>query len=126
MYNKYKNKKIKSADGLMFDSRKELVRWNVLQAMEEAGEIEDLQRQVKFTLIPTQREPSTVGKRGGLHLGKVIEKECYYVADFRYFDKSGILHVEDVKGYKGGGAYSIFKIKKKLMLYIHGIIVEEI
>ena len=110
----------------MFDSKKEAKRWAELQAMQFSGVITDLQRQVKFVLIPTQREPNTIGKRGGIHQGKTIEKECSYIADFCYFDKSGILHVEDVKGYKGGGAYSIFKIKKKLILYIHGIILEEI
>ena len=34
--------------------------------------------------------------------------------------------LRDVKGYKGGGAYAVFKIKRKLMLYIHNIIVEEV
>ena len=34
--------------------------------------------------------------------------------------------VEDVKGYKGGQAYTIFKIKKKLMLYLYGIEVDEV
>lgn len=34
--------------------------------------------------------------------------------------------VEDVKGYKDGGAYRIFSIKRKLMLYIHHIRVKEV
>lgn len=126
MYNKYKNKKVIAADGSVFDSKKELRRWYELQAMQAEGKIYNLERQVKFTLIPTQREPSTVGKRGGLHLGKVIEKECYYLADYTYNLPTGEKVVEDVKGYKGGGAYSVFKIKKKLMLYVYGIIIREV
>ena len=122
MYRKYKNKKVKSYDGLVFDSKKELLRWNVLQAMEEAGEIENLQRQVKFVLIPTQREPSTIGKRGAIHQGKVIEKECFYVADFVYDLPTGERIVEDTKGFKTKD----YVIKRKLMLYVHKIRIKEI
>lgn len=126
MHNKYHNKIIKTSEGLTFQSRKEYKRFCELQIMEASGLISNLQRQVKYVLIPAQREPDTIGKRGGVKKGKLIERECSYIADFRFLDKYGILHVEDVKGYKGGGAYSVFKIKKKLMLYMHGIIVEEI
>ena len=122
MYNKYKNKKVIAADGSVFDSKKELRRWYELQAMQVEGKIHNLERQVKFTLIPTQREPSTVGKRGGLHLGKVIEKECYYLADFTYNLPTGEKVVEDAKGFKTKD----YAIKRKLMLYIHGIRIKEI
>lgn len=124
---KYKNRKIKTTDGLVFDSRKEWNRWCELLAQQNAGIIKDLKRQVKYVLIPTQREPDTIGKRGGIHQGKVIEKECAYYADFCYhLADTGETVVEDTKGYKGGGAYSIFKIKKKLMLYVHHIKIKEI
>lgn len=123
---KYKNRIIKTADGV-FASRKEYRRWCELLAMQNAGLIKDLKRQVKYVLIPTQREPDTIGKRGGIHKGKVIEKECSYYADFCYqLADTGETVVEDVKGYKMGGAYSIFKIKKKLMLYVHHIKIKEI
>lgn len=122
MYNKYKNKKVIAADGSVFDSKKELRRWYELQAMQAEGKIHSLERQVKFTLIPTQREPSTVGKRGGLHLGKVIEKECYYLADFTYNLPTGEKVVEDAKGFKT----KEYAIKRKLMLYVHGIRIKEI
>jgi hypothetical protein len=57
---------------------------------------------------------------------RTIEHECAYVADFVYQDAvTGELRVEDVKGYKKGAAYNIFSIKRKLMLYIHGIRVVE-
>ena len=115
--NKYHNKKIETEDGA-FDSKKELKRWNELKLLEKAGEIRKLQRQVKFPLIKAQRDPKTK---------KVLEREVSYVADFVYQDPvSGIWTVEDVKGYKGGGAYSVFSIKRKMMLYFYHIQVKEI
>ena len=123
--NKYKARKA-SYNGIEFDSRKECRRYGELVLLERAGKIYDLKMQVKFILIPAQREPSTFGKRGGIKLGKLLERECSYIADFTYKDREGNLHVEDVKGYRDGAAYNLFKIKRKLMLYVHGIRVEEI
>lgn len=122
---KYRNSKVKTSEGLVFDSKREYRRWCELKMMEASGVISDLQRQVKYVLIPTQREPDTIGKRGGIHKGNVIEKEVAYIADFVYQSKGEII-VEDVKGYKGGGAYQVFTIKRKLMLWIHHIKVKEI
>jgi hypothetical protein len=122
---KYNAKKVE-IDGIRFDSVKESRRFLELKAMQEAEIISDLRRQVKYVLIPAQREPETVGKRGGKIKGKLLERECSYVADFVYKDAQGNTVVEDVKGYRGGGAYEIFKIKRKLMLYVHGIKIIEI
>lgn len=122
---KYGAEKI-TVDGQSFASKKEARRFTQLRLLERAGEISDLKTQVKFVLIPAQREPDSVGARGGVKKGKLIERECAYIADFTYFDSKGELHVEDVKGYKGGGAYELFKIKRKLMLYVHGIRIIEI
>ena len=117
---KYHNKKIE-IDGKIFDSRKEARRYKELSLLERAGEIQDLQTQVKFILIPTQREADTIGKRGGVHKGKVIEKECAYIADFVYME-NGKKVVEDTKGYKTKD----YIIKRKLMLYVHKIRVKEV
>jgi hypothetical protein len=122
---KYNAKKVE-IDGIRFDSVKESRRFLELKAMQEAEIISDLRRQVKYVLIPAQREPETVGKRGGKIKGKLLERECSYVADFVYKDAQGNIVVEDVKGYRGGGAYEIFKIKRKLMLYVYGIKIIEI
>lgn len=54
------------------------------------------------------------------------ETAVKYKADFVYEDKEGKTIVEDVKGYKGGGAYAVFVIKKKLMCQVFGIDVREI
>ena len=112
--NKYHNKKV-VVDGLIFDSRKEGERWKELKLMESSGEIEQLERQVKFDLLPKQ-----IGSDG-----RVIERKVQYVADFIYI-RDGEVVVEDVKGYRGGGAYEVFKLKKKMMLYFFGIRVKEI
>lgn len=120
--NKYKNKKI-VIDGMTFDSKKEAKRYKELKLLEEAGEIYDLQRQVKFTLIPAQREPDTKGKRGGKIKGKLLERECCYYADFVYFLKDDVTPiVEDTKGVRTPE----YIIKRKLMLYNFDIQVKEI
>ena len=122
--NKYHNHQIGSGKN-RFDSKKEYRRWRELLLLQEEGVISDLQRQVKFVLIPAQREKETVTPRGRQIPGKVIERECFYLADFVY-QMDGETVVEDVKGFRGGGAYEVFKIKRKLMLHLYGILVKEI
>lgn len=108
-------------DGIVFDSLKEARRYGVLKALENAGEISGLKRQVEFLLIPEQREPDTVGKRGGVHKGKLLEKKVTYVADFTYM-RDGEYVVEDSKGVRTKD----YVIKRKLMLHIHGIRIREV
>lgn len=117
---KYHNKKI-IKDGEVFDSIKEYKRWCELSLLERAGEITTLRRQVKYVLIPAQYEPDTVGKRGGIKKGKLIERECSYIADFVYDERDSQV-VEDTKGVKTKD----YIIKRKLMLYIHGIRIKEV
>lgn len=111
---KYRNKKV-LVDGVAFDSKKEAKRYRELKLMEDACMISRLERQVKFDLLPNQKDPD----------GKVIERKVQYVADFVYM-KNGKVVVEDVKGYRDGGAYRVFVIKRKLMLYRFGLRVIEI
>ena len=121
---KYKAKKA-SVDGIEFDSRKEANRYCELKLLQRAGKIQNLELQKAFELIPAQREAYTIVKRGGIIKGKVIEKAVFYRADFVYTE-NGETVVEDVKGYKGGGAYAVFTIKRKLLLYKYGIKIKEI
>lgn len=124
---KYNSRKVYAADGMKFDSKKEYLRYLYLKDKEKDGYIKDLKTQVKYILIPAQKEPDKVGKRGGIIKGKVIERECAYFADFVYYDCVNDCEVvEDVKGYKAAGAYNLFTIKRKLMLYLHGIKINEI
>ena len=119
---KYGNAK-SEVDGEIFDSRKEARRYIELQWLLKAGTITDLQRQVRFELIPAQREPDTIGPRGGRKPGKLIEKEVSYIADFVYTDtETGRRIVEDTKGVRT----KEYIIKRKLMLYMHGIRIREV
>lgn len=119
-HSKYSNKKVTVAD-ITFDSLKEAKRFRELRLLETAGEITNLQTQVKFELIPAQYEPNIIGKRGGVRRGKLIERECSYVADFVY-TQDGKQVVEDTKGFRTPD----YIIKRKLMLYIHGIRIKEL
>lgn len=116
---KYGSKKV-TVDGVTFDSQKEYRRFRELSLLERAGKVTDLQRQVKFVLIPAQYEPDTIGVRGGVKRGKLLEREVSYVADFVYTE-DGKRIVEDTKGFKTKD----YIIKRKLMLYVHGIRIKE-
>lgn len=117
---KYKNIKA-TINGITFDSKREANRYAELRLLEKAGIIQNLQLQVKYVLIPAQKEPDTVGARGGIHKGKVIEKECSYIADFVY-EEDGKTVVEDTKGFRTKD----YIIKRKLMLERYGIQIREI
>ena len=112
---KYKN--IKTAG---YDSKKEARRYQELELMQRASQIQNLQTQVKFVLIPAQREEPTRGPRGGMKPGKLLERECAYIADFVYI-KDGKQVVEDSKGMRTKD----YIIKRKLMLWVHGIQIYE-
>ncbi len=118
-HSKYGNKKIVH-DGMTFDSQKEYRRFCELSLLERAGKVTNLQRQVKFVLIPAQYEPDTVGSRGGVKRGKLLEREVSYVADFVY-DQDGKRIVEDSKGFRTAD----YKLKRKMMLYFHNIKIKE-
>lgn len=117
---KYNARKV-VVNGITFDSRKEARRYAELLSLEKAGAISDLELQVEYVLIPTQREPDKIGKRGGKIKGKVIERECKYIADFRYV-QNGVVVVEDAKGFRT----KEYRIKKKLMLWRYGIQIKEV
>ena len=120
--NKYNAKSVEY-DGIKFDSQKEALRYKELTFLISQGIITELQRQVKYLLIPAQREPATVGKRGGIKQGKLLEHECSYIADFVYkVVDSGEIVVEDTKGMRTKD----YIIKRKLMLFVYGIRIKEI
>lgn len=117
---KYRSKKV-TVNGITFDSRKEYRRFCELTLLERAGAITDLQRQVEFVLLPAQREEDTIGVRGGVKKGKTIELAVKYVADFVY-KENGKTVVEDTKGFRTKD----YVLKRKMMLYFHGIRIKEI
>ena len=102
---KYGNTKVE-ADGVLFDSKREAARWRELRLLEQAGEISDLRRQVRYELVP---------KMPG-------ERPVDYIADFVYRDKDGNEVVEDVKGVRTRE----YVIKRKLMLLRYDIRIREV
>lgn len=111
MANKYGNKKT-VVDGITFDSMKEANRWAELKLLERAGEIQNLQRQVPFVLIPKQ-----------VRNGKVVERPVIYKADFVYTE-SGQEVVEDVKSPITKTKEYI--LKRKLLLWQFGLQIKEV
>ena len=97
--------------------------------LERAGEIKNLEKQVKFVLIPAQYESyERYGKKGQrLKDGsKLLEKECAYIADFRYIDShTGELVVEDIKS-EATKKKESYIIKRKLMLHVYDIRIKEV
>jgi len=103
---KYRNVRTE-VDGIKFASKAEARRWAELNLLLRARAIANLRRQERFNLDV-----------GGHHV-------CVYVADFTYNDcaNHGCYTVEDVKG---GPATDTYRLKKELMLAIHGIEIKEI
>lgn len=108
---KYHNRKVQ-IDGILFDSAREARRYGELRLLEKGGYISNLRLQVPFELIPNQKNID----------GKVVERKVSYIADFVYLDREGRTVVEDSKGMKT----EVYKLKKKLMRYVHGIEIKEV
>lgn len=113
--NKFSAEKVE-LDGMAFDSKKEAATYWQLKMAERAGEIANLRRQVKYELIPAQKDAR----------GKLIERAVHYIADFEYDElkgpRKGEHVVMDVKGMRTRE----YVIKRKLMLYVHGVRIYEV
>ena len=133
-HRKFNNKKVETAEGV-FDSKGEWQRWLFLKEAEKNGEIKCLERQVKFTLIPTQYRDEIVHlKTKDKVVKRVAEREVTYTADFVYykFVKKGLgifedaemweRVVEDFKGFPNDR----WPLKKAMMLYFHGVAIREV
>jgi hypothetical protein len=101
---KMRNVKTK-VDGITFDSLDEAARYGELKIEERAGLITDLKVHKPFRLVVN-----------AVHI-------CDYESDFTY-RRDGKLVVEDVKSL--GTITYAYRIKKKLMLAIHGIQIQEV
>lgn len=110
-HQKYRNQRVTDAEGAKFDSKAEHRHWQRLQMLLKAGKIMKLERQVAFELAP----PVVLQGRKKTALR--------YLADFVYVDATtGERVVEDVKG----AVTDVWRIKKHLMMSVHGIEVREI
>lgn len=126
---KFGNIKVKR-DGKKLDSKREDKHYRDLKKLQEEGKISNLEIHKKFVLIPTQYAESTEvykrgAKKGQPKQGKLLEKECAYYADFTYINEHGDLIVEDTKS-EITKKLPEYVIKRKLMLYVHGISVKEV
>jgi hypothetical protein len=108
---KFSNKK-EEIDGIVFDSKKEAKVYLELKDLASKGEISKFDRQVNFELIPTQRDGQN----------KIIERPCQYKADFVVYHNDGEITVIDAKGMREAA----YRIKRKLLLYVHKIRVHEV
>ena len=137
---KFNNKKMETPDGV-FDSKGEWQRWLILKEAEKNGQIKELRRQVKYTLIPTQYRDEIVHlKTKDKVVQRVAEREVTYTADFVYkkLKSSTPFHqdmfgensridifetvVEDFKGFPNDR----WPLKKAMMLYFHNIAIREV
>lgn len=101
MYSKYRAIKT-VVDGIKFDSKRESQYYQIYKHKEMAGEIKNLQLQVKYPFI---------------YNNKTMFK---YIADFVYTDREGKEHIIDVKGV----VTPVFRLKKKLIEEQYGIEIE--
>jgi hypothetical protein len=101
--------------GIVFDSKKELKHWLVLSAMEAAGEISGLRRQVRFELLPAVK----------LHGEKRTKPGLDYVADYVFTDAQGRQVVQDAKS-KHTRKLDAYRIKKHAMKSLLNIDIEEV
>ena len=124
-----------TVDGIKFDSLKEARRYKELLLLHRAGVIQKLELQKKYVLIPAQYETVATGeyykvgdKKGQPKTKQVcIEQSVVYIADFVYTE-NGKTVVEDVKGFRdpSSATYAKFVLKRKMMLWIHGIKIKEV
>lgn len=112
---KYGNKETLSDDGIKFGSKKEKKRYDDLLLMQRNGEIKDLELQPRFSLIDSVKFAGTDRAKPAIR----------YFADFAYTDtKTGQRIIEDVKS-KITRESPIYRMKKHMMLAIHGIEIKE-
>lgn len=115
--NKYHAKKVGG-----YASKKEHYRAAQLKLWQRAGVISNLREQVPYELIPAQYGTCGTDFKGET-VRVPLEKPCLYIADFVYTDNAtGKTVVEDTKGVRT----KEYIIKRKLMLFVHGIIIKEI
>lgn len=112
---RYNNTKIESEDG-KFDSKKEYQRWLFLKEAEKSGIISNLQKQVKFELIPavTEEYVKHLKTKDKIET-RTLQLAITWTADFVY-EKDGEMVVEDIKPSKSLLS-DRFVIKEKLFFW---------
>lgn len=121
---KYKNKKVE-IDGILFDSTKEGKRYLVLKQALDKGEIQNLQLQVKYELIPSIKEEYVEHlKTKDKIKTRTLQLPITYTCDFQYI-KDGEIVVEDVKA-SPKMLPKEFILKEKLMFWKYRIKIRKV
>lgn len=81
-----------SQEGIVFDSKAELRRWEELKLLERAGTIKNLKRQHRLPLTINGRDVKIRSR------GFPNGRPCVYTADFSYIDSTGREVFEEHKG----------------------------
>lgn len=98
----------RSIDGIVFASKREMVRWGFLVLLQRSGKIRDLERQ-----------PSWVVMING-------KKLCRYSADFRFFDiEKNRIVIEEIKS-SGSAKDTAYRLRRRAAELAYGIVVTEI
>lgn len=127
---KYHNKP-KIVNGIKFDSTKEANYYLYLKQLQDEGKIFNLKLQVPFELLPKVKGQKVVTKhlKSGDKLvcvDFVKQRPTYYIADFVYNDsETGAQTVVDVKS-AATKKKDAYRLKKKMMLALLGIEIEEV
>lgn len=112
---KYNNQPVE-IDGFKFQSTKEGTRYQALKLLERAGQISDLRMQVSYVLNEAVKYEGEKRKTPAMK----------YIADFVYTEvATGQLVVEDVKS-AVTRKLRPYRMKKHLMLTVHGIEIREV
>ena len=107
---RYRNEPI-TVDGEKFASKKQYARWCQLKMLEQAGKVSNLRREVPFELAP------------GVTLSGKRKPSVRYYADAVY-EEDGAKVVEDTKS-DITRRDPVYRIKKHLMMSVHGIEIME-
>ena len=114
---KYFSKKVRNQYG-EFDSETEFNRYLYLKHLEDVGEIRDLQRQVRFEIIPKLVKDVEVQLKTKVKIvQRVEEKAAHYTCDFTYIEKGGKYIIEEQKS-KGTMLARDYPLRKKLIKQI--------
>jgi hypothetical protein len=111
---KYNSKKAE-VDGIVFDSKKEANFYQELLMLQRAGEVINIERQVKYPYFATYA-------RNNMEFDDITyTKPGFYKADFVVTYKDGHKDVIDIKGFRT----LEFRRKKKIVEAIYGITIIE-
>ena len=99
-------------NGKQYDSKKESVYARKLDMLKDSPDesirVTHYEEQVRYDIIIN-----------GIKCG-------FYKLDFKVYYADGSIKYIDVKGMKKGGAYAMFRLKKKIIQALYGIVIEEV